>query len=948
MRLVGALVLVAAATALTGCAAPAGAPPVPVAGTAPVQDPLPTESDRQPTGPRPRWTPRLAWLAGYMPLRSTGVDSFRLAHPAADGRGVLIAILDTGVDPSVAGLRETTTGEPKLLDLRDFSGEGRVPLQPVLPDRSGSVTVGGVRVAGFGQVAGRAGRPYFGGVLREQAFGVGAAADLNGNGHSTDRFPVVVAKGSAGWFAVVDRDLDGSFDGDEAMHDFAVAGQVLLLGRPDGGAGPAGLAVNLEQDAQGDPHLTFVVDNSGHGTHVAGIAAGHNLFDVEGFDGVAPGAQLLGLKISDNARGAISVTGSMLRALNYATDVAARRRMPLVINLSYGVGHAHEGDASIDSIVDQFTLKHPDVPVIVSLGNDGPGLSSTWLPASAEHVTAVCGLLPGVFASPPVAGVPAPPDRIRWWSSRGGEFVKPDVCAPGIAYSSVPAWRAGEEISDGTSMAAPHVAGVAALLISAARSVGRAPRAVDVQRALTNTASPVPGATVLDAGRGVVDAPAAYRWLLAGHQSGVYTVRALDSSGRDRGVPGAYFRDGLPPGDTIQRFVVRSVAGQPAARLRLAADAPWLTAPPATEPEGGIARIDVRYDPAWLASPGVYVGTVWAVPESDTLAGPSFGLTSTIIVPYTLDRALERRGAIGPGEIARYPVAVPPGAGGLRARMVVDDTTGGTLHVFEPDGRPYRDRRSAVAGRGAGQAARVDVLGSDIVPGTYELVVAAPPTDSLRFALEVSLPAVRVVGAPTLGAAEIVPWAGAPVQAAVEMRWIGMQRERRVTGLRGAPARVRVDPPAWAQSMLLDLAVDLDSWPSLTDFGVTVFDEAQRVVSAGPLAYADKRGVVPLDTARGASFEIELAPSFAHLTPPDEWSASLRITYIPSDPVPLAFDSLGTRIRSVAVPENGVVVRAAPPDVPAMLPGYRHVLEVLATDPRGVTARWRGPVDRNE
>src|SRR5256885_8122514 len=49
------------------------------------------------------------------------------------------------------------------------------------------------------------------------------------------------------------------------------------------------------------------------GTHVAGIAAGHNLYNVQGFDGVAPGAQLLALKIANNARGGISVNGSMVR-----------------------------------------------------------------------------------------------------------------------------------------------------------------------------------------------------------------------------------------------------------------------------------------------------------------------------------------------------------------------------------------------------------------------------------------------------------------------------------------------------------------------------------------------------------------------------------------------------------------------------------------------------------
>jgi tripeptidyl-peptidase-2 len=52
---------------------------------------------------------------------STRVDRFLEAHPTYDGRGVLIAILDTGIDPSRPRSPTTSTGQPKLLDLRDFS-----------------------------------------------------------------------------------------------------------------------------------------------------------------------------------------------------------------------------------------------------------------------------------------------------------------------------------------------------------------------------------------------------------------------------------------------------------------------------------------------------------------------------------------------------------------------------------------------------------------------------------------------------------------------------------------------------------------------------------------------------------------------------------------------------------------------------------------------------------
>ena len=59
-------------------------------------------------------------------------------------------------------------------------------------------------------------------------------------------------------------------------------------------------------------------DDGAHGTHVAGIAAGWQINNQPGFNGVAPGAKVISLKIGQNAIGGISVTGSMQKAFEYA------------------------------------------------------------------------------------------------------------------------------------------------------------------------------------------------------------------------------------------------------------------------------------------------------------------------------------------------------------------------------------------------------------------------------------------------------------------------------------------------------------------------------------------------------------------------------------------------------------------------------------------------------
>jgi hypothetical protein len=155
-----------------------------------------------------------------MPLASTGADSFRRAHPTADGRGILIAILDTGIDPSAPGLSTTTTGERKILDLRDFSGEGAVPLTRVVP-RGDTVEFAGRRLLGFGRVAAlNSAGPYYGGVIAELPLGDPPAADLNGDGTADDTLPVIVTKASDGWVLFADTDGDGSLANEKPVYDF--------------------------------------------------------------------------------------------------------------------------------------------------------------------------------------------------------------------------------------------------------------------------------------------------------------------------------------------------------------------------------------------------------------------------------------------------------------------------------------------------------------------------------------------------------------------------------------------------------------------------------------------------------------------------------------------------------------------------------------------------------
>lgn len=938
-------VLVLAAHGCGGGAAPPASAPRPAAA----QPTRAAPADRTAaSGREPALAPEFALLYGLLPLRTLGADTFRLRHPAGDGRGVLVAILDSGVDPGLPGLRRTSTGQPKLLDVRDFSGEGRIALRQVEPGLDGTIAVDGQRLTGFGRVAGMASPPYYAGAFTEVALGDSSAADVNGNGRGTDRYPVVVAKSVSGWFAVTDTDGDGDLADERPVHDFLIAGEVLTYrSGPDGAPGPMTIAVNVAE-IEGRPVLDFVFDNSGHGTHVAGIAAGHDLFGVEGFDGLAPGAQLLGLKISNNARGGVSVTGSMVRAMNYATDFAERRAMPLVLNLSFGVGNEIEGTAAIDSLIDEFALRHPDVLFVISAGNDGPGISTLGFPGSAAHALSVCALFPGVFAGPPEPGVPPVPDVMGWWSARGGELAKPDVCAPGVAYSNVPRWHTGHEISGGTSMAAPQISGAAAVLLSAMAQRGRALRAIDLKQALRAAAAPVPDATVLDAGAGVPELTAAFHWLLAGHQTGVYEIQAVPTGGNRAAGTAAYRRAGLAsPGDTLQPFVVASVGGQPAARLLLQSDAAWLRAPALVEPGGRPVTVTLTYDGDALRVPGLYVGTVWALPATDTTAGPAFGLSNTIIVPRSLETPFEARRTIAAGEIARYFLEVPADAGGLVLELEVAQGAPPTsLYLFEPSGRPYRGGNTvSVGGRDSTSGALI-VTANDIRAGVYEAVVVAPPAEAVRATLRAILPPVAVTGLTAGPAATVRNATAATVTATVSAHVVGAVTTRQVAGSRAQPVEFWTRPPPWAAALTVDVTLPVPLWGMLTDFGVTVFDASGRRVKDGPLNYADGRLEMELDTALvGVPLMVELLPGFAHLEPPAAWTGEVMITYRRGAPLRLAVlgESLQGRVELPPGASHTVRFQEVPGDS-TVDAGQHPLVEVRAETDPSVRSVRRGPV----
>jgi tripeptidyl-peptidase-2 len=821
--------------------------------------------------------PDAAYAHGWMPLASTGVHDFLRSHPTLDGRGVLIGILDTGIDPGIPGLSRTSTGTPKLLDLRDFSEEGAVPLRRITP-AGDSVEFAGRKLGGFGRVTAlNAQGPYYAGLIDELPLGPPPASDLNGNGTVGDSLVLLVTRASDGWVVFADTDGDRSFAGERPVHDYLHARESFgwaLRGR----APRITVAANFSGGAR-EPQLDLVFDISGHGSHVAGIAAGNDLYGIAGFDGVAPGAQLLGLKIANSAQGSVTTTGSMMRAMDYAIRFAEARRLPLVLNMSFGVGNEIEGQARIDAMVDSVLAAHPSLVFTISVGNDGPGLSTVGFPGSARRSIGVGATVPGTFLAPDRSGARRE-DQLAYFSSRGAELAKPEIVTPGVAYSAVPRWNTGQEIAQGTSMASPHAAGLGALLVSALVQEKRSIDARAIKQALMVTARPLVGGTFVDEGTGLPDIDAAYRWLQGGRVIPDIMVRAVGS----HGVTAAYLE--LRPGaraPAVQQFELLRSASAPSAVYTLRSDSPWLTSPARVILTGGRAVVQVRYDLAALKPPGAYVGTVtgWG---ADSLAGPAFRLVNTVVVPAAVTaRTSELRSAVPVESGAAIRTFFR--ADSARPFEVRVSSRGpaekGLTFLHEPDGMPYRDESARTIG-GSNGASVYQVDGRDVVAGIYEAVAVSPTLQTINVGVKLTQSPLRLHLSrnENEAVATLSNVTATPVRAEVAVLLGGAERVETVTARGSAVRRIPFIAPAWAKTVVVDITMDRAQWGKFTDFGVTLFDSAGRQIEKEPLNYAFGRLQAPLPEGHGdMPVELGLFPGFADPTSDQQWAlrAAIRL-----------------------------------------------------------------------
>lgn len=281
----------------------------------------------------------------------------------------------------------------------------------------------------------------------------------------------------------------------------------------------------------------------GHGTHVAGIIGGNGAQSSLDFEGVAPGAGIVGY-----GSGAGLFILDTLGGFDYALTHRAQYNIRVVSN-SFG----NTGDVGSDFDPDDPTniatkaLADQGVVVVFSAGNAGAGEATITgnFKKAPWVVTVAAGDKQGRLAD----------FSSRGEDGRGGSVVidgetftwedRPTVTAPGVDIYSArastadgldllsieqtiaeigPAYAPYYMKLSGTSMAAPHISGIVALMLEANPSLDWR----DVKRILQETATNIPGRAAWEAGAGYVNAHAAVQAALDAGQFGATVNAARD------------------------------------------------------------------------------------------------------------------------------------------------------------------------------------------------------------------------------------------------------------------------------------------------------------------------------------------------------------------------------------------------------------------------------------
>ncbi|KAJ3013551.1 UNVERIFIED_CONTAM: tripeptidyl-peptidase II Tpp2 [Siphonaria sp. JEL0065] len=668
-------------------------------------------------------------IVSALPKEETQTTSFLDHFPSFDGRGTVIAVLDTGVCPGAVGMQVTTTGQPKIIEIIDCTGSGDVEMT-TLVEATVSTNADGAEVKTVKGLTGRTltipaswpvpsdGKYRLGWktskglypgdlntvltkerkikfdlehhklvvavqeklALHEQKFPKLEPSDKESecrqdlknqldvlkeqsSGYKDPGlvWDVISLRDGTKWRAAIDVNEKGDFSGSELLAGYSDELKYSSFGEDS--------RLNYNFNFYDNGALLSIVTLSGtHGTHVAAISAANHPTDPRQ-NGVAPGAQIISLKIGDSRLGSQETGQSLVRA---ACELASLK--PDIANISYGEpGATYDYGRCIEIL--QEAVQKAGVIVISAAGNAGPVLSSIGHPSGNSGLITVGAYLTPKMQGPLYALLEDVPERPFSFTSLGPTLdgaVGVDVYAPGAAITSVPTYtKNAVQLMNGTSMACPNAAGCVSVLVSGLKQSKIPYNPYRVSLALRNSSKDIGDPFKV----GLLQVEKAWEHLaIPSLRHNLDVLYEIKVSGNTRG-RGLYLRSPIET-STEQRQSVKitpkftnpsedtSRQLEFEAHITLVSTVSWIKAPEFVLVANAGREFLFNVDPTGLA-PGLHIGDILGYDSNLQSAGPLFRVPVTVCKTETVtDVALIKFSNLefNSGEIIRKYVSVPQGA----------------------------------------------------------------------------------------------------------------------------------------------------------------------------------------------------------------------------------------------------------------------------------------------
>nr|KAJ3422634.1 tripeptidyl-peptidase II Tpp2 [Polyrhizophydium stewartii] len=473
------------------------------------------------------------------------------------------------------------------------------------------------------------------------------------------------------WRAAIDFSETGDLTAATPLASYSEEHQFLRLGDDS----MLNYSVNIYDDGE---MLSIVTLAGSHGTHVAAITAAHYPEDPQ-LNGVAPGAQIVSLKIGDTRLGSMETGAGLTRA---AIELA-RLNIDLA-NISYGEAAAIPNVGRFIELLKDDVINKKGCIVVASGGNEGPALTTVGAPGgTASAVIGVGAYVSHSMMDAEYAMLDKVQERPYTWSSRGPTLdgdLGVDIFAPGAAITSVPQYTIQRsQLMNGTSMSSPNCCGCLALLVSALKA-----SSIPYSPYLVKAAIQATGKSIGDPfDIRFVQVEKAWKFLSETAKGYVPSSLFYDISVLNRdNARGVYLRDVVETSEvqhlTVQVNPIFPRKDEPSqnhaklameVRVVLRSSERWISTPDFLLFNSSGRSFNILVDPSNL-KPGLHYGTITGHDSDRPDIGPLFKIPITVCKPDQVASAPSEAPCyvkyeslrFGPGDIHRRFVHVPLGA----------------------------------------------------------------------------------------------------------------------------------------------------------------------------------------------------------------------------------------------------------------------------------------------